>query len=198
MKRILPGFVTAIVLISLLGLIINQVITKAVNKLIMERLSTLLFTRFDFLDLFFHPSQLQLKGLGFADTVLRANLVRNTITASAGSIHGSISLHIIFFVVLVIPLLALSAGGFLSSKLSSASSRRDVIHIGAGIGILYALFLAVMSLYGTVISTILIPLTREGLKLTSTFSLIDALCHGFLLGFLFSSFGAWLHVRRNH
>ncbi|WP_148449999.1 hypothetical protein [Gorillibacterium timonense] len=128
--------------------------------------------------------------------MLLTNFVGIKITAGIGSLHGSVFLHMKFIPILAIHFFSFVVGGYLSSKLNDAKTWFQMICLGVGIGILYSLFLAVMSIIGGGTSSIPIPFIRSEMYISSKFSHLEAINHGFLFGSLFSILGAWIQKER--
>lgn len=188
----LSGFIIAVAIQCGICIAISTVVAHLFNNMIINRLFSLGIFKLGFLQ----QSKIELNMGEFPDVVLLTNLVGIKITAGLGSLNGSVFFHMKLFSILAVPLFSFIVGGYLTSKINYMYTWTEVIWAGIGIGVLNSLFLATMSVTGGSTASIPIPFIKESIDITSRFSLIEALYHGFVFGCIFSLIGAWIHRGR--
>jgi hypothetical protein len=177
------GSLISIILLFILSLIISSSVTAMVNRFIGEKLHMM----GDLLG--------SSKLVGLTDVMLLTNLVSTTLKVDLGGANSaSASLHIGLLVLLLVPFISLFLGGFIAAKRNQISDARDSFTLSVGIGAVYALFLALVSLFGGTSESLTIPLVQQGVHIDHSYSFFNTLLQGFFFGFLFSFSGALLGV----
>ncbi|MCY9692062.1 zinc ribbon domain-containing protein [Paenibacillus alginolyticus] len=179
------GSLISIVLLFILSAVISKSISTVVNRYINSELKHM--------GGFFNAVSSNIKVLGFDDVMLMSNLISSTLKLDAGSTSSaSASMHIGLLALLLVPFISLFVGGFVAAKKIQITRARDSFTLSIGIGVVYAVFLGLVSLVGGTSQDIPVPmgLVKGGISFVHSFSFFGALFQGLFFGILFSFFGA--------
>ncbi|MGE7634457.1 zinc ribbon domain-containing protein [Bacillus paramycoides] len=117
---------------------------------------------------------------------------------SAGDDSGlilSLSWHTPFFLLLIIPFIVLAGTGIWLGKQRVAKTIKDQMFIAATVGIIYGVFLFIVSFIAS--QSFAIPFSDAG-KITVGYSAVKSLLSGFVCGTLFTLVGFIAHTSKNN
>jgi hypothetical protein len=191
-KRGMLGGVAAITAV----LILCMVISITLNKQIPEFLSTET-PLFEILDQYEVDSNFTI--LGVLETVMAVNLIPSSmhISGEPDLLQGqTLDIHLGLISLLLLPLLALVFGGYVSARTWRLSTNRESFLISLVIGIYYGLFLLIVSGLAGFSKKIGMEMYTyvQSAKLVYSFSSVEALVYGWILGAFFSWIGYKLYT----
>ncbi|MGD2275058.1 zinc ribbon domain-containing protein [Bacillus wiedmannii] len=127
-------------------------------------------------------------------TMLSYHLLGFTASDDSGLIF-SLSWHTPFTLLLIIPFMIFAGTGIWLGKQRVAKTIKDQIFIAATVGIIYGVFLFIISLIAS--QSFAIPFSEAG-KITVGYSAIKSLLSGFVCGTLFTLIGFIAHTSKNN
>ncbi|MGE1107767.1 zinc ribbon domain-containing protein [Bacillus wiedmannii] len=127
-------------------------------------------------------------------TMLSYHLLGFTASDDSGLIF-SLSWHTPFTLLLIIPFMIFAGTGICLGKQRVAKTIKDQIFIAATVGIIYGVFLFIISFIAS--QSFAIPFSEAG-KITVGYSAIKSLLSGFVCGTLFTLIGFIAHTSKNN
>ncbi|PDZ66230.1 hypothetical protein CON30_16850 [Bacillus cereus] len=127
-------------------------------------------------------------------TLLSYHLLGFTASADSGMVL-SLSWHTPFTLLLIIPFIIFAGTGIWLGKQGAAKTIKDQIFMAAIVGIIYGVFLFIISFIAS--QSFAIPFTDGG-KITVGFSAFKSLLSGFVCGTLFTLLGFIAHTSKNN
>ncbi|MGG5782200.1 zinc ribbon domain-containing protein [Bacillus albus] len=127
-------------------------------------------------------------------TMLSYHLLGFTASDDSGLMF-SLSWHTPFTLLLIIPFIIFSGTGIWLGKQRVAKTIKDQIFIAATVGIIYGVFLFIISFIAS--QSFAIPFSEAG-KITVGYSAIKSLLSGFVCGTLFTLIGFIAHTSKNN
>lgn len=127
-------------------------------------------------------------------TMLSYHLLGFTASDESGLIF-SLSWHTPFTLLLIIPFMIFAGTGIWLGKQRVAKTIKDQIFIAATVGIIYGVFLFIISFIAS--QSFAIPFSEAG-KITVGYSAIKSLLSGFACGTLFTLIGFIAHTSKNN
>ncbi|PEF36094.1 hypothetical protein [Bacillus wiedmannii] len=127
-------------------------------------------------------------------TMLSYHLLGFTASDDSGLIF-SLSWHTPFTLLLIIPFMIFAGTGIWLGKQRVAKTIKDQIFIAATVGIIYGVFLFIISFIAS--QSFAIPFSEAG-KITVGYSAIKSLLSGFVCGTLFTLIGFIAHTSKNN
>ncbi|PEL80730.1 zinc ribbon domain-containing protein [Bacillus wiedmannii] len=127
-------------------------------------------------------------------TMLNYHLLSFTASDDSGLIF-SLSWHTPFTLLLIIPFMIFAGTGIWLGKQRVAKTIKDQIFIAATVGIIYGVFLFIISFIAS--QSFVIPFSEAG-KITVGYSAIKSLLSGFVCGTLFTLIGFIAHTSKNN
>ncbi|MDC7974515.1 MULTISPECIES: hypothetical protein [Bacillus] len=127
-------------------------------------------------------------------TMLSYHLLGFTASDDSGLIF-SLSWHTPFTLLLIIPFMIFAVTGIWLGKQRVAKTIKDQIFIAATVGIIYGVFLFIISFIAS--QSFAIPFSEAG-KITVGYSAIKSLLSGFVCGTLFTLVGFIAHTSKNN
>ncbi|PEJ09320.1 hypothetical protein [Bacillus wiedmannii] len=127
-------------------------------------------------------------------TMLSYHLLGFTASDESGLIF-SLSWHTPFTLLLIIPFMIFAGTGIWLGKQRVAKTIKDQIFIAATVGIIYGVFLFIISFIAS--QSFAIPFSEAG-KITVGYSAIKSLLSGFVCGTLFTLIGFIAHTSKNN
>ncbi|PEP24301.1 hypothetical protein COL77_02575 [Bacillus wiedmannii] len=127
-------------------------------------------------------------------TMLNYHLLSFTASDDSGLIF-SLSWHTPFTLLLIIPFMIFAGTGIWLGKQRVAKTIKDQIFIAATVGIIYGVFLFIISFIAS--QSFAIPFSEAG-KITVGYSAIKSLLSGFVCGTLFTLIGFIAHTSKNN
>lgn len=127
-------------------------------------------------------------------TLLSYHLLGFTASADSGMVL-SLSWHTPFTLLLIIPFIVFAGTGIWLGKQRAAKTIKDQIFIAATVGIIYGVFLFIISFIAS--QSFAIPFSDAG-KITVGFSAFKSFLSGFVCGTLFTLLGFIAHTSKNN
>lgn len=189
LKKGMLGGITAVVILVLLCMTISIALNKQIPEMMTEGYPVI-----DVLDHYEVDSDFEI--LGIAETAMAVNLISSSVQVVEGNSlfnTAKITIHAGLIILLIVPLVALVIGGYISARFYRISGNRESLMVSMVIGLYYAAGLLIISRFAGFTIQIGSDMVYFS-KLIYSFSWLESLLIGWLLGTWFSWMGSKLYA----